>query len=141
MHHFIYYAKLSAGSACARRRTAKGTYSTPKKFSELDGARNCIAGNDHMSRSDNQENNCLVSRITGALRVASTQSLKQNFTLCRDAVDLFFTKSSDQVQLFAEFSTRIKCLFFLEIASMRIFNYKRLFIQNYRYRKEKNTLD
>lgn len=48
----------------ARRRTAKVTYSTAKKFSELDGARNCVAGNHHVSRSDNQENNCAMSRIT-----------------------------------------------------------------------------
>lgn len=74
MHHFIYYAKLSAGSllACLRAVVAaaprrKGTYSTAKKFSELDGARNCVAGNDHVSRSDNPGNNCAVSRITEAL--------------------------------------------------------------------------
>jgi len=40
--------------------TAKGTYLTAKKFAELDGARNCVTSNGHVSRSDNQENNCVL---------------------------------------------------------------------------------
>jgi hypothetical protein len=44
----------------ARCCTAKGTYLTAKKFAELDGARNCVTSNGHVSRSDNQENNCVL---------------------------------------------------------------------------------
>lgn len=72
-----YIMQNSVRDLLARRRTAKVTYSTAKKFSELDGARNCVAGNDHVSRSDNQENNCAMSRITVTLRAASSQSLKE----------------------------------------------------------------
>ena len=52
-----------------------------EEFSELDGARNCVAGNDHVSRSDNRENNCTTSRITEACRTETFSNVKRKALL------------------------------------------------------------
>ncbi|KAL0105201.1 hypothetical protein PUN28_016686 [Cardiocondyla obscurior] len=76
MHHFIYYAKLNAGSACMPQRGERKEHiRRGKKFSELDGARNCVAGNGHVSRSDNRKNNCPVSRITEAFNTVTANGV------------------------------------------------------------------